>query len=51
MSEIKSVPSINCNIYATRPALTADDARERIARSKQTGRQWASRPLPDAAIW
>ena len=47
MSEIKCVSPINGGIYATRRALTADGARERIARSKRAGRQWAARPVAE----
>ena len=45
MSDITCISPINGDIYATRPALTADEAFVRIARSKRAGRDWAARPL------
>ncbi|NEI73687.1 aldehyde dehydrogenase family protein, partial [Rhizobium lusitanum] len=47
MTTIQCVSPVNGEVYAERPALSLDAAREVVARARKAQKDWARRPLED----
>ncbi len=47
MTMITCVSPVNGEVYAERPALSQDAAKEAVARARKAQKDWARRPLED----